>query len=284
MRHVVLGAGGVGGIIAAVLARSGTAVLVIVLNPHHPPTIHVESKVLGTFEAPVEVATSLDREVDVLWVTVKATQLEAALESAPARFVKGTVIPLLNGIDHVEALREVYPVVTPGALGGECERVAPGRIVEPSGVLWVQLAGPFADAACAELKAGGLNCSIRDDERLVLWQKLTMLVPLALSTTAEEAPLGAIRDDPRKWARLEACIDEIAAVANAQGIPVDAGAPKQGLSGLTPSFRTSMQKDRAAGRRLELDHLVRPILREGRLHGVPTPAIEALADQVRAFA
>ena len=280
----MLGAGGVGGTIAAVLARSGAPVFVIVRNPDHPPSIHVESRVLGTFEAPIEVATGLDREVDILWVTVKATQLEAALESAPARFVKETVIPLLNGIDHIEALRRAYPVVTPGALGGECERLAPGRIVEPSGVLWVQLAGPFAEAACADLNAGGLKCSVRDDERLVLWQKLAMLVPLALSTTAEEAPLGAIRDDPRKWARLQACIDEIAAVAHAQGIAVDAGAPKQGLAGLTPSFKTSMQKDRAAGRPLELEHLIRPILREGRAHGVATPTIEALTDQVRAFA
>jgi 2-dehydropantoate 2-reductase len=284
MKHAVLGAGGVGGLVAAVLARRGAEVTAIVRDAGHPRSIAVDSAVLGSFEADVMPVTRLERDVDVVWVTVKATQLEAALPAVPAGCVKGTVIPLLNGIDHMAALRAVYPSVTAGALYGEAERVAPGRIVQPSAFLRVQLAGPLAEEACADLTAGGLSCTVRDDELAVLWQKLVILAPFALATTADQAPLGDIRADPARWRRLHAAIDEVAAVAHALNVRVDGDAAKQGLAGAGDDFRSSMQKDRAAGRRLELDHLVEPIVREGRAHGVPTPVIEALAEQIRTAA
>jgi 2-dehydropantoate 2-reductase len=187
----------------------------------------------------------------------------------------------LNGIDHVARLREVYAHVTAGALGGETERIEPGHIVQPSGFLWIHLTGEHALDACHDL---GSICSVKEDERLVLWQKLAILAPFALSTTAVQQPLGAIRGDPAQWARLLAAIDEVTAVAHAQGIPVVADAAKNGLANAGPEFRSSMQKDRAAGRPLELDHIVEPILREGRRHGVPTPVVEGLAGQIRALA
>src|SRR5262249_56619673 len=90
VRHAILGAGGVGGLLAGALARRGASVLLLM----RPATLEqyggrlvVESRALGDFEMDVPAAPRLDREVDVLWVTTKATQLEAALELAPAESV-----------------------------------------------------------------------------------------------------------------------------------------------------------------------------------------------------
>src|SRR5215831_17268954 len=103
MRHAVLGAGGLGGLIGAALARGGADV-VLLLRPQtlggHPSRLRVESVALGRFEVEVATASGLDRDVDVLWVTTKATQLEAALELAPPdRVGRAVVVPLLNGIE-----------------------------------------------------------------------------------------------------------------------------------------------------------------------------------------
>src|SRR5690349_1315151 len=130
MRHAVLGAGGVGGLVGAALARDGADV-VLLLRPEtlarHPGRLHVESVALGDFDVDVATAPTLDREVDVLWVTVKAPSLEAALELAPAdRVGEAVVLPLLNGVDHVAVLRARYARVLAGAFRGETERVEPG--------------------------------------------------------------------------------------------------------------------------------------------------------------
>ena len=119
MRYAVLGAGGVGGLVAGALARAGHEVTVIVRpGTEHPARIHVVSDVLGEFEAPVGVAHRLQAPVDILWVATKAGSLEAALPQAPSELVVEAVIPLLNGVDHMAPLRAAY-----GA-----ERVAVGTI------------------------------------------------------------------------------------------------------------------------------------------------------------
>src|SRR4249919_3247810 len=82
VRHAFLGMGGIGGLLAAALARSG-ANCVVLLRPDsragYPGRISVESAVLGDFEVEVRAASMLDRDVDVLWIATKATQLEPAL-------------------------------------------------------------------------------------------------------------------------------------------------------------------------------------------------------------
>jgi 2-dehydropantoate 2-reductase len=120
MRHAILGAGGIGGLVAAALAR-GSSDVVILLRPEalakHDGSLVVDSAVLGQFTIDVPAVSQLERAIDVLWVTTKATQLEPALALAPPERVgDATVIPLLNGIDHVQLLRQRYRIVVPGVI------------------------------------------------------------------------------------------------------------------------------------------------------------------------
>ena len=87
MRHAVLGAGGVGGLLSAALARSGVDVVVLIRPESlssYPGRFMVDSQVLGDFEVDVPAVAGLDREVDVLWVTPKATQLRGRVEAGAA--------------------------------------------------------------------------------------------------------------------------------------------------------------------------------------------------------
>lgn len=271
MRYAVLGAGGVGGVVGAALARSGHPVTLITREPGYPTRISVQSAKLGDFEVEVAATTRLTTPVDVLWVTTKATQLEAALPSAPAALVEGTAAPLLNGADHVARLRAVYGSVTPGTIRVEAEKVGAGRFVERFNAIAVELAGPLAAEIVAELQAAGIDARVADDELTMLWRKLVMLAPLALTTTATMRPIGGVRDDPPWRERLLGVLEEACEVATALGARVDREATRAALLGMPDGMRSSMQKDRELERPLELDAIAGPIVRGGREHGVPTP-------------
>ncbi len=146
----------------------------------------VESVVLGNFEIDVPAAATLDREIDALWVATKAMQLKAATALAPpARVGEATVVPLLNGVDHLAALRAKYLNVVAGAIRVESERSAPARIRQTSPFLRVELAG--SEPLARELREAGIETRLRDDELTLLWEKLVFLAPLALATSALDA-------------------------------------------------------------------------------------------------
>jgi 2-dehydropantoate 2-reductase len=271
MRHAVLGAGGVGGLVGGALAKAGHPVTLVVRDATHPPRLTVKSAKLGDFEAAVKVATRLQEPVDVLWITTKATQLEAALPSAPASFVEGTAVPLLNGVDHVARLREVYRSVTPGAIRVEAERPQAGQIVQLLPFIGVDLVGPLAAEIAAELNAAGIDARVLEDELTMLWSKLVMLAPLALTTTATMRTLGGVRDDPPWRERLLGVMAEAVEVARGLGARVDPEITRGMLLAAPDSMRSSMQKDRELGRPLEVDAIAGPIVRAGKELGVPTP-------------
>ena len=207
MRHAILGAGGVGSLIGAALARAGWAV-VLVLRPEtlarHPGRLRIESVVLGDFEVDVATAAALDREVDVLWVTPKAPDLESALALAPPESVgDAVVVPLLNGIDHVALLRARYANVLAGAMRVESERVEPGLVRQKTPFARIDLApGPRLDELVDELRVAGFQVELAVDEPTLLWEKLSFLAPIALTTTALGAPFGAVQADPAWHSRL----------------------------------------------------------------------------------
>jgi 2-dehydropantoate 2-reductase len=285
MRHGVLGVGGVGGFLGGALARAGREV-VLLMRPEtlaaYEGRLRVESTVLGDFDVEVPATSVLDREIDVLWVTPKATQLAAALELVPAdRLGTCVVVPLLNGLDHVGVLRERFGErVLAASIAIESERTDVGRFRQKSAFAEVALA-PAARAAqiCAELTHAGIGCRVGASEAEVLWQKLAVLAPIALTTTALEAPLSAVVADPAWRARLEGCLREVAAVAGAEGVAFDAVAAMSRYEQIG-DLRSSMQKDREAGRPLELDAIGGAVLRAARRHGVDAPATQELVDRI----
>lgn len=282
MRHAVLGAGGIGGLLGAALARAGAEV-VLLMRPEtlarYGGRLSVESAVLGDFEIDVPAASALETPVDVLWVTTKATQLEQAVALAPPERVDvATVVPLLNGVDHVDLLRGRYAKVIAAAIRVESERLPPAQIRQSSPFLRVELAG--AVPVAAELRSAGIDCRIREDEVTLLWEKLAFLAPIALATTALDAPLGLVRDDER----YRGCQDEAIAVARAEGARLDERALRELAAAAPPEMRSSMQKDVSAGRPPELDAIAGPVQRGGRRHGIPVPNTDDLARIVEARA
>jgi 2-dehydropantoate 2-reductase len=286
LRHAVLGAGGVGGLIGACLARSGAPVT-MVLRPEalaqYPEQLKLESA-FGNFSVPVSRA-SVVPPADVLWITVKATQLVPALGALSKPESVGIIVPLLNGIDHLSLLRSKYGAerVIAATIAVETERVALGHIVHrsPFARLNVSSAGRAILGETVEhLQRQGFECRFVDHEPTLMWSKIVFLAPLALTSTAGDLTTGEITSDPAWKQQLEACVREVGAVAVAEGARVDPDAVIATMMKLPPNTRSSMQKDVARGNPPELDAIAGPILRGARQHGIKVPATEKLVARV----
>lgn len=239
--------------------------------------LRVESVVLGDFEVDVRGSPVLDGGVDVLWVATKATQLDQALSLASPEVVDdGVVVPLLNGVDHVERLRRRYRRVVAAAIRVESERAAPGVIRQKSPFLRVDMAG--AEEVEAALAQAGIDCQARSDETTLLWEKLVFLAPIALTTAA----FGAVLGDVRETAAFDGCRSEAAAAAGVAGAAIELDAVRSLHAAAPADMQSSMQKDLAAGREPELAAIAGPILRLGEERQFPTSSTRNLVDRISA--
>jgi 2-dehydropantoate 2-reductase len=287
-RHAVLGAGGVGAFLGAALARAGRDVLLLMREEslaRYGGVVHVESVLLGDFEAELPAAPTLDGPVDVVWVTTKATQLADALERVPKTAAENAVlVPLLNGLDHVELLRRRFgpTSVLPASITIESERVEPGRVRQLSPFASVRLSpAPQAEDLRDELAAAGIAASVGESEASVLWGKLALLAPIALTTTSRGSELGGVVADPAWRRRLERCVREVAAAAREDGVALDPETLIAQIESTPPGVRSSMQKDREAGKPTEIDAIGGAVLRAAARHGLDAPATQALVDGIR---
>jgi 2-dehydropantoate 2-reductase len=287
LRHAVLGEGGVGGLIGACLARCGNPVTMIVRPEtviQYPKQLRLESA-FGHFVVEVAVAEAVPA-VDVLWITVKATQLELALKEVTKPDTSGAIVPLLNGIDHIALLRARYGAerVIPATIADEAERVSAGHIIHRSPFARLQVSStgqPLLEKTLDQLQRMGFECRFVDSEPTLMWSKLVFLAPFALATTAANKTVGEILADPL-WRGLgEACVREACAIAIAEGASVDADKVLDAVGSMPGSMRSSMMKDVSARKAPELDAIAGPILRGAQRHAIAVPATKKLVAAVQ---
>ncbi|MEU4268037.1 2-dehydropantoate 2-reductase [Streptomyces sp. NPDC026092] len=284
MTVAILGPGGVGGLIGALLARDGHRVICLAGEETaavlRRDGLCVRSARYGDFTTPVEADTLLREPVDVTLVTVKQTALPAAFDRVPPQLLgDGVVVPLLNGLDHVAAMRRRYPAcqVVAGTIRVEATRTAPGRIAHTSPFAALELAAPL-DALASRLRNAGLDVTLRTDESAMLWDKLSFLAPLALLTTRHQAAVGVIRDERRS--ELLAVLDEITAVARAAGAPVTAEDVLSFFDRAPETMKSSMQRDAENGHPIELDAIGGAVLRAAATHRIETPMTARLVAEL----
>jgi len=120
---------------------------------------------------------------------------------------------------------------------------------------------------------------VRADERAMLWEKLSFLAPMALVTTHAGVPVGLARTEHRD--DLLGAVHEAAAVATRDGAAIDDAAVMQALDGVPATMQSSMQRDAAAGRELELDAVGGAVLRIAARLDVPAPVTSRLVQDLR---
>ena len=273
MKHAILGAGAIGGLVGTALASLGEDVTVIVrpaILPIFPPTLELE-RPSGPLTAPAKAAAALTEPVDVLWIATKTYQLETALTDV--QVPPGRAIPLLNGVDHIAVLRTRFGEnrIIPATIAVEAERLAPGRFIQRSPFVRLNLASsgePLLGVIIRKLGALGFTCQFIPNEQTLLWSKLCFLEPLALVTSASGMNVGEVLANGTWKEKLTSAVAEACAVAKASGAEVDPLQFQALFEGVPPGMRSSMQKDLVAGRKLELDAIGGPIVRGGERYGL----------------
>jgi 2-dehydropantoate 2-reductase len=293
MTVAVLGPGGVGGLLAGVLDRAGTELVVVARESTAAAIgrdgVRVQSVMFGDFVAHPRAVARLQEPVDALIVATKAAGMVPAL--ARVTIEPTVVLPLLNGLDHIAVLRERFPAssVLAGSIRVEADRPQPGVVVHTSPFLLVSIASakpdvhPAMQVLADTLSHAGVPVRVLESEADVMWSKLVRLNALACTTSAYDVLLGEIRSTPQLRADLEGAIEEACAVGMAEGAhDIDAAKAIAELEAAHDSLGSSMQRDIAAGREPELDAIPGSVLRAAARHGIPCPTIERLVAMIGA--
>lgn len=285
----VLGPGAVGGTFAARLLQADFRTVCVA-----PPAtvglmalsgISFEANGSEPFVVRPELTERLEQPVSLLLVTVKSPQLEDALQRVePESVANGVVLPLLNGLEHMEPLRERFgDRVAAGSLS-RFEAYRPGRmqVVQKSHTALVTMAsesvpGRELEWAADILRRAGIDVEFESSEKRVLWRKVVRLAVLAPITALTRRTVGELRTDLEWRPRMEKAIAEACAVAAADGVSLMPSAQWTRVVEMEHSLTTSAARDVEAGRKSEIDAITGAVVRAGERLGVPCPELTRLA-------
>jgi 2-dehydropantoate 2-reductase len=301
IRIAVVGAGGTGGYFGGLLARAGQDVTFIARGAHlealRARGLTVESKLAGTFTVAVQAtdAPSEVAPVDLILFCVKTYDTDTAAESIRPLIRPDTMLlSLQNGIDNEERIaRATGHTSGIGAVAYVTSTIkAPGVVAQTSGpgkIIFGELSG--GTSARTEqlrdvLQGAGIAAEVHPDIRVVLWQKFLFICAFSGVTAVTRLPIGTILADSVTHALFRGKVEEVEAVARADGIDLPANCVEQALAtaaAVEPWGRGSLYHDLAVGRRLELESLNGEVVRRGREHGIETPLNFAIYAALRPY-
>jgi 2-dehydropantoate 2-reductase len=280
MTVAILGPGAVGGVLAVGFANAGVRVICIA-RADTAAVIRSEGLSLRRGQEVVaarpEVADRLEEPVDLTFVTVKAPSLEDALGRIQAQ--AGTVLPLLNGIEHMQTIRErLQDANVVGASIGRIEAFLerPGVVIQPTPGVVMTVAQNVDEATAELVRSSGTDVRVNGVEAAVLWEKLARQAPTAAATSITQRPIGELRSDPEWGPRLKQAIEEGCTVAAAAGVSLSPEAEWEIIEAMPPELTSSTARDIAAGVPSELDAITGAAVRAGSRLGVATPVLSQL--------
>ena len=302
MRIAVIGAGGIGAIYGAALAKAGNEVIFVARGAHLAAMQESGLKIEGDRgETVIRPAAATDDigsigTVDYALFCVKLWDVESA--GAQLRPIVGpqtAIVTLQNGVDAAERLAAILgpqPVMG-GTAWVTGSIVAPG-VVRQTGTYCQMTFGELdrqprarGERLRAVCEAAGIEGILSPDIRVPLWQKFLLLVPLANINALTRVPLGLYRADPDLWALVEASARETEAVGRAEGVPLPPEAAERELATIRtmpPHHMASMGNDLLRGNRLELPWFAGKVVELGRRHGIPTPVNQFVYAALKLYA
>ena len=289
MRIAVVGAGGIGAIYGAALAKAGNEVVFVARGAHlkamQENGLRIEGDRGETVIRPAQATDDVAGigPVDYVLLCVKLWDVESAGEQIrPIVGPDTAVVPVQNGVDAHERL---IPILGKGAvMGGTAfvtgSIVAPG-VVRQTGTYFQMTFGeldastsPRAERLRDLCAAAGFEGILSPDIRVPLWEKFVLLVPVSSVNALTRLPMGRYRSDPDSWGLVEAMLRESVAVGRAEGVALAPDAEEKGLANirLMPDHHmTSMGNDLLRGNKLELPWFAGKVVELGRRHGIATP-------------
>ena len=302
MKVCVVGAGAIGGWIAAELGLAGADVSLLARGE----TLQmIDSEGLRVTEHGathcVAVATADDAETlglqDVLIVAVKAPALADLAPSLRALIGPDTLIlPMLNGVpwwfteetlwsvDPDCAIADALPIgqVIGCVVHASCRREAPNHILvvhaekliigEPSGG-----SSERVERLCALIENSGIRCEASENVRRAIWYKLWGNATINPLSALTRSTADQLLEDVSVRSLMAEAMDELAAIGAAIGCPIEETAEdRMAVTARLGAFKSSMLQDVEAGRPIELEALLGAPREIARRIGVSTPQLDRI--------
>ena len=285
MKLLVLGAGGIGGYFGGRLAAAGSDITFLVRPKRREQLerdgLRVRSP-LGDLQLPVQtvLAGELRRGYDLAILTCKAYDLESAMDAiAPAMDGRCAVVPLLNGLAHLDRLDERFGASN--VLGGACMIDATldrDGVVHHTGTMQRIIFGERdrsrsarAESFAAALGKSTIEFELSDDIMRSMWEKIVFLSALAATACLFRGNVREIVSAPGGREAIEQALDTNIEIARREGHPPRESVMDFARGRLTDpdgTWTASMQRDIEAGNPVESDHIVGWMLDKARVHGL----------------
>lgn len=278
MRILVVGAGAVGGYFGGRMALAGQDVTFLVREAR-AQELAANGLVIKTPRGETKLAnvktessSDIDAPYDLVLLSCKAYDLAGAIDSfAPAVGPATAILPLLNGMRHLDVLGERFGATS--VLGGVCLIAATldatraiVQMTDMHAIVFGELDGAQrarTAAIAAALSAGGFDVDLTDAIVQQMWEKWVFLATLAASTCLFRASVGAILSAPGGEAAMRALFDECGGIAATHGHAMRAPFAERSRAMLFApgsSLTASMLRDIENGSRTEGDHVLGDML------------------------
>ena len=300
MRILIVGAGAVGGYFGGRLAQAGRDVTFLV-RPSRAKQLGQDGLRIisphgdAVLTPKLVSAEEIDKPYDLVFLSVKAYALEAAMNDFAAAVGPETMIlPVLNGMRHIDLLTKRFGehAVIGGVSQVASEIDDEGRIVQLADfqqLIYGERHGettPRLQTLDATLQGRGFDARLSTDIMQEMWEKWVQLASLGAITCLMRGAIGEIVAVPGGADLSLKVLDESAAVAAACGhkppkalLSRHAGAMTAPESQLT----SSMYRDLRKGAPVEADHILGDFIERGDAHGVATPLLKAAFINLRVY-
>jgi 2-dehydropantoate 2-reductase len=300
MRILVVGAGAIGGYFGGRLLEAKQDVTFLV-RPRRAAELassglQIQSRCgdVTIASPPTVLAEDLHSTYDLVLLSCKAYDLESAITSfAPAVGPNTVILPLLNGMRHLDALDQSFG--PSHVLGGFCVistvLEAGGRVVHLNELHLLCFGerdgsrSARVDAIASEFSESRFVLRLSNTILQEMWEKWVFIATCAGITCLMRASVGDIVSAGAADLAT-ALMDECAAIAASQGFPPGRASLQQTQSMLTApgsGLTASMFRDIERRAPIEGDHMIGDLLRRGEEHGIASPLLRVAYAHLKAY-
>ena len=294
MRFLVLGAGAIGGFFGGKLLKGGADVTFLV-RATRAAQLQRDGLVVkaqdGEFRTRVRIVQKdqIEGSYDVILLCCKAYDLKEAIAAiAPAMGERSVVLPLLNGVQHIDVLTQTFGAKR--VLGGvtviNAALLSDGSIQQSQVRINMNAIGELKpgceSARCTAIKTaleiGSIPVEVSSNIVAVMWMKLFGFACSAIIASLTRSRAGAIARSSAGAPFVSAVIEECSRVVTAEGYPPTPGIPRiiRGLFSQSDStYAPSLLVDMENGCATEGEHTIGDLVKRAARHGISTPILGA---------
>lgn len=301
MRILVVGAGAIGGYFGGRLLQAGNDITflvrpkragelasagLVIKSPHGDVTLK---------NPPTVQADKITDKFDVVLLSCKAFDLDDAIASfAPAVGPNTAIIPMLNGMKHLDVLEKKFGAES--VLGGQCQiaatlndqrevvQLAPMQLLS-----FGERKGGSSDrikVIAAIMASGNFGGAPSDNIMQDMWEKWVFLATIAGATSSMRAAVGDIVAAPGGRDFILGVRDECSAVATANGFAPRAAFLERTEGLLTAEgskMTASMYRDILNKAQIEADQIIGDLIARADAAKVAAPRLRMIYTHLKAY-